>query len=183
MAVQSVPMPIPLMRPGIMVMGHPVALRQIERIMLQCSKTSGQRDADGPVRTGAGAADHEEWLACGVDLYETPGRLRGGTALVSRRLRGHPSGTLSSQSRRTLSAVMAQHETLLQMAQRHVAESSRRVDHQTALVAELEQQGRDTAKAQALLASFSNTLRIMCEVLAREQEREAKVRNRQLRQR
>jgi hypothetical protein len=78
---------------------------------------------------------------------------------------------------------MHRHETLLEMAQRHVAESTARVVHQTAVVAELSQQGRDTVKAQTLLTSFTNTLRLMCEVLAREQEREAKVRRRQLRRR
>lgn len=70
---------------------------------------------------------------------------------------------------------MARHETLLEMAQRHVAESEARVAHQTALVADLVQQGHNTAQAQALLASFKGTLCIMCEVLARQQEREAKV--------
>jgi hypothetical protein len=78
---------------------------------------------------------------------------------------------------------MHRHETLLEMAQRHVAESKARVAHQTAVVAELGQQGRDTVKAQMLLTSFTSTLRLMSDVLAREQEREAKVRQRQLRHR
>jgi hypothetical protein len=69
---------------------------------------------------------------------------------------------------------MARQETLMEMARRHVAENRTRVAQQTALVAELGRQGRDTAEAQALLASFEQALRVMCEVLAREQEREAK---------
>lgn len=46
---------------------------------------------------------------------------------------------------------MAQHETLLAMAQRHVAECEARVAHQTALLAELARDGRNTAGAEAEL--------------------------------
>ena len=78
---------------------------------------------------------------------------------------------------------MAKHETLLEMAQRHVAETKTRVDRQAALVAQLSRQGRDTAEAQALLGSLESTLHVMCEVLIRQQAREARVRLRPLRRR
>lgn len=78
---------------------------------------------------------------------------------------------------------MAHRETMLERAQRHVVESQARVDHQTAFIVDLAQQGRDTAKAQALLASFKESLRVMCEVLYRQQQREAKVRSHRLRRR
>lgn len=71
----------------------------------------------------------------------------------------------------------------MEMARRHVAENTTRVAQQTGLVAELGQQGRDTAEARALLASLEQTLRVMSEVLVREQEREAKARLRQPRHR
>ncbi|WP_028998994.1 hypothetical protein [Azohydromonas australica] len=70
---------------------------------------------------------------------------------------------------------MAQHETLLAMAQRHVAESEARVAHQTARVAELTRDGRNTAGAEVELATLKKTLHLMCDVLTRERQREAKV--------
>jgi hypothetical protein len=69
---------------------------------------------------------------------------------------------------------MAQQETLLEMAQRHVAEGEARVAHQTALVAELARDGHNTARADALLATLKNTLHLMRDVLARERAREAR---------
>lgn len=69
---------------------------------------------------------------------------------------------------------MAQQESLLEMAQRHVAEGQARVAHQTALVAELARDGRNTARAEALLATLKNTLLVMSGVLTRERAREAK---------
>jgi hypothetical protein len=74
---------------------------------------------------------------------------------------------------------MNSRETLLEMAQRHVAEGEARVTHQTALVAELARDGRNTVGAEAELATLKRTQGLMCEVLAREREREAKVRQRQ----
>jgi hypothetical protein len=67
---------------------------------------------------------------------------------------------------------MTQQETLLEMAQRHVAEGEARVAHQTALVAGLARDGRNTARAEALLATLKNTLYLMRDVLARERARE-----------
>jgi hypothetical protein len=64
--------------------------------------------------------------------------------------------------------------TLLEIAQRHVADSEVRVAHQSALVSGLAQQGRNTAQAEILLAAFKETLRLMREVLAREQQRAAR---------
>jgi hypothetical protein len=64
--------------------------------------------------------------------------------------------------------------TLLEIAQRHVAQSEAQVAHQTALVADLAQQGRNTAQAERLLVAFKDTLRLMREVLAREQQRVAR---------
>ena len=78
---------------------------------------------------------------------------------------------------------MAKHETLLELAQRHVAETRTRVDRQAALVAQLSRQGRDTVEAQALLASLESTLQLMGEVLNRQQAREARGRLRPLRRR
>lgn len=65
-------------------------------------------------------------------------------------------------------------KTLLEIAQRHVAESEAQVAHQTALVADLALQGRNTAQAESLLTAFKNTLRLMREVVAREQQRAAR---------
>lgn len=78
---------------------------------------------------------------------------------------------------------MAKQETLLEMAERHVVETRARVERQAALVAQLSRQGRDTAQAQALLTSLQGTLRVMCEVLARQQAREARERLRSPRRR
>jgi hypothetical protein len=78
---------------------------------------------------------------------------------------------------------MNSHETLLEMARRHVIDGEAQVAHQTALVAELARDGHNTARAEAVLATLKGTLGIMCEVLARERERQAKVQRRQLRQR
>jgi hypothetical protein len=69
---------------------------------------------------------------------------------------------------------MAQQESLLEMAQRHVAEGEVRVARQTALVAELARDGHNTARAEALLATLKNTLYLMCGVLARARAREAR---------
>jgi hypothetical protein len=69
---------------------------------------------------------------------------------------------------------MAQQETLLEMAQRHVAEGEVRVVHQIDLVAELARDGHNTARAEALLATLKNTLHLMRDVLARERVREAR---------
>jgi hypothetical protein len=68
--------------------------------------------------------------------------------------------------------------TLLEIAQHHVAEGEARVAYQTALVAELVRDGRNTARAQAYLATLNDTLVLMHGVLAREQERTAKARHR-----
>ena len=65
---------------------------------------------------------------------------------------------------------MDAHETLLELAQRHVSEGEARVAHQAALVAKLAQQGCDTAQAESLLATMKDTLRLMHEHLAIEQE-------------
>jgi hypothetical protein len=46
------------------------------------------------------------------------------------------------------------------------------VAHQTALVAQLTRDGRNTARAEAELTALRNTLHRMRDVLAREQERE-----------
>jgi hypothetical protein len=78
---------------------------------------------------------------------------------------------------------MNSRETLLEMARRHVAEGEARVAHQTSLVAELARDGCSTARAEAELATLKGTLGLMCEVLAREREREAKVQRRRLHQR
>lgn len=66
---------------------------------------------------------------------------------------------------------MARQETLLEMAQRHVADGEARVAYQTALVAELARDGHNTARAEALLATLKNTLYLMRDVLARERVR------------
>jgi hypothetical protein len=67
------------------------------------------------------------------------------------------------------------------MAQRHVAEGEARVAQQTARIAELARDGHNTAQARAVLATLKDTLGIMCEVLAREREREVKARRRRVR--
>jgi putative copper export protein len=73
---------------------------------------------------------------------------------------------------------MAQQETLLEMAQRHVAAGEARVTQQTALVAELARDGHNTSRAEAQLTILKDTLHLMCELLARERERESKARRR-----
>jgi hypothetical protein len=78
---------------------------------------------------------------------------------------------------------MDSRETLLEMAQRHVAEGEARVAQQMALIAELARDGHNTARAQALLATLKGTLGIMCGILARERERETKMRGRRVRRR
>ncbi len=64
-------------------------------------------------------------------------------------------------------------ETLLDLAQRHVAEGEERVAHQTALIDLLTQQGHDTAAAELLLSTMKETLLLMRAHLAYEIERAA----------
>jgi hypothetical protein len=75
-----------------------------------------------------------------------------------------------------LKTYMTQHETLLEMVQRHVAQGEARVTQQTAVIADLARDGHNTARAEAQLTILKDTLHLMCEVLAREREREAKAR-------
>jgi hypothetical protein len=65
---------------------------------------------------------------------------------------------------------MTSSETDLQMAQRHVAQGAARVEDQTALVATLTQQGRDTTAAELLLSIMREALLVMRAHLADEQE-------------
>jgi hypothetical protein len=62
---------------------------------------------------------------------------------------------------------MEANETPLEMAQRRVAEAQARVTAQADRVAEFIRQGRDTARAKAILVVFETTLRFMREDLAR----------------
>jgi cell division protein FtsB len=57
-------------------------------------------------------------------------------------------------------------ETLLEKAQRLVAEGEAWVARQTALVAEISRDNDDTTKAEALLAAMKNTLARLREDLA-----------------
>lgn len=57
-------------------------------------------------------------------------------------------------------------ETSLEKAQRYVVEAETRVERQRELVAELEHEGRDATQARAILHTFEDTLRFMCEDLA-----------------
>ena len=57
-------------------------------------------------------------------------------------------------------------ESHLEQARRHVAESEQRVTHQAALIERLRDQGKDTSKAEKLLAVFEATLAAMREHLA-----------------
>lgn len=66
---------------------------------------------------------------------------------------------------------MEQHETPLEMAQRHVVEAEARVEHQRDVVADLAGKGLDTRQAEAILAVFENTLRLMREDLAYAQQK------------
>ena len=62
-------------------------------------------------------------------------------------------------------------ETALETAIRHVAEEEARVARQTGLIADLASKGIDTAEAQSLLGLLKDTLRLMYENLAHQQER------------
>lgn len=53
---------------------------------------------------------------------------------------------------------MDQHESLLELAQRHVADAEVRVMRQKALVAHLAQLGLDTEQAEKLLDTFERVL-------------------------
>ena len=66
---------------------------------------------------------------------------------------------------------MDHYEPHLEMAQRHVEEGEARVAKQTALVAELEDKGLETAQAEALLATMKESLALAYVGLARERER------------
>jgi hypothetical protein len=65
-------------------------------------------------------------------------------------------------------------ETPLQQARRHVVEAEPRVLRQKALLDELRAHGHDTRKAQLLLSSMENILRLMREHLAFEEKRSAR---------
>ena len=64
---------------------------------------------------------------------------------------------------------MQSRESLLDQARRHVSEAEERVERQTRLVDELARDGHPTADAEALLATFRKTLRVMREHLAEEE--------------
>jgi hypothetical protein len=64
---------------------------------------------------------------------------------------------------------MDSHHLQLEMARRHVADAEKRVMRQTALVAELTRQGRDTGQAETMLVLFSDTLDAMRQHLAVEE--------------
>lgn len=69
---------------------------------------------------------------------------------------------------------MDQHETPLEMAQRRVVEAEARVADQTARVADLRRRGLDTKQAASILAMFVETLRLMREDLAYEQQKRSR---------
>jgi hypothetical protein len=61
-------------------------------------------------------------------------------------------------------------ETVLAMARRHVAEGRRRVTAQQARIAELDRDGHNTIWSRELLATLENSLRLMSEHLALEEQ-------------
>jgi hypothetical protein len=73
------------------------------------------------------------------------------------------------RNERTRSTTMRQTEDPLSMAQRHVAEGEKRVEHQAILIAELDRAGRIELAVQAreLLTAFETSLRLMREDLSR----------------
>ena len=73
------------------------------------------------------------------------------------------------RNERTRSTTMRQTDDPLSMAQRHVAEGEKRVEHQAILIAELDRAGRIELAVQAreLLTAFETSLRLMREDLSR----------------
>ena len=61
-------------------------------------------------------------------------------------------------------------ETVLAMARRHVAEGRRRVTAQQGRIAELDRDGHNTIWSRELLATLENSLRLMSEHLALEEQ-------------
>jgi hypothetical protein len=61
-------------------------------------------------------------------------------------------------------------ETVLAMARRHVAEGRQRVTAQQARIAELDRGGHDTTRSRQLLATLEDSLRLMSEHLALEEQ-------------
>jgi hypothetical protein len=65
---------------------------------------------------------------------------------------------------------MADEETKLEQARRHVREAASRIAEQRARIAELERDGHDVARSRALLATMEDSFRLMQEHLEVEEQ-------------
>lgn len=69
-----------------------------------------------------------------------------------------------------MAMLMADDETKLEQARRHVREAGARLDEQRARVAELERDGHDATPSRELLATMEESFRLMQEHLEVEEQ-------------